>query len=112
MSSIVPFNKKTYRKSYRIRSRFRFCMFITVLLLFLLSLLTPLLLKGNAMGEPQLKIVRVEEGDTLWAIARRTLPRGRDIRDYIIEIKDINSLKDANIFSGTDLRIPIYDGRD
>ena len=51
----------------------------------------------------------VKKGDTLWTIAKNYLPSGRDIRDYIIEIRKWNGLDSYNIIEGQLLQIPIYD---
>ena len=50
----------------------------------------------------------VEKGDTLWDIAKRTLPEKTDIRKYIKEIKAVNSLDTALIREGELLKIPVY----
>lgn len=52
--------------------------------------------------------VFVEQGDTLWDIAKRTLPKNTDIRKYIQEIKAVNNLETAFIKEGDILKIPVY----
>jgi len=52
--------------------------------------------------------VFVEKGDTLWDIAKRTLPKNTDIRKYVREIKAINGLETAFIKEGEVLKVPIY----
>lgn len=99
--------KKVYR--VHIQSKIRFYLFLTTLIILLTFIISPLLYKGLAMNPPSLKSVYVEKGDTLWGIAKKTLPKRVDIRDYIQEIKKVNYLKSANIKVGQELIVPIYD---
>lgn len=109
-SKVISIDRQTAKRStYLIKSKFRLCLFITLLLLIFISLFSPLWLKGNAMEEPvDIVSIDVKSGDTLWAIAKDSLPRHRDIRDYIIEIKEINQLNNANILIDQQLLIPVY----
>jgi len=101
------------RRTWQIKSKFRLSLFITLVLILLISLVSSFLLKGNAMETPNHYLSwNVTEGDTLWSIAKDSLPRGRDIRDYIWEIKEQNQLQTSNIIVGQQLQIPIYDKRD
>jgi len=109
-NQIRKYNKDTApKRSYSIRSRFRFCVFLTLLFMTLLSVLTAFSWKGSAMNDISVIEVQVGDGDTLWNIAGKTLPKRRDIRDYIMEIKEFNELDDANINTGQSLLIPVYD---
>ena len=84
-------------------------MFIVVTLTFLTCAFSFFLLKGNAQVMPEYYLsLSVSKGDTLWSIARDSLPKGRDIRDYIIEIREWNKLETAYIIEGQILEIPIY----
>lgn len=51
---------------------------------------------------------RVKSGDTLWTIAENYIPEGKDIREYIYNIKKINDLDNSMIYSGQKLIIPTY----
>lgn len=97
------------RRSITIKSKLRLTMFIVVTLTLLTCAFSFFLLKGNAQVMPEYYLSwSVSEGDTLWAIARDSLPKGRDIRDYIIEIREWNELGTANIIEGQILEVPIY----
>lgn len=50
--------------------------------------------------------VSVAPGDTLWNIAKEYHTEG-DIRNYIIEIEQLNNLKTSNLFVDQQLYIPI-----
>jgi len=95
--------------SIRIKSKIRFTITITVLLLIIIFTFSFFLLKGKAQTTPNYYINwYVSTGDTLWSIAKYSLPEGRDIRDYIIEIRKMNNLTSLNIIEGQILEIPIY----
>ena len=97
------------RRSIFIKSKLRLTMFIVVTLTFLTCAFSFFLLKGNAQVMPEYYLsLSVSKGDTLWSIARDSLPKGRDIRDYIIEIREWNKLETAYIIEGQILEIPIY----
>ena len=97
-------------RTYRIRSKLRLSLFIAFVLLLILTLAAPRWLRGNAMEPEVFRTVYVDEGDTLWSVARQTLPRGRDIRDYILEIQRVNGLESAYIYQGQTLEVPLYGG--
>jgi len=98
------------RRTLKVVSRVRLCIFITIILTLIISMFSFLLVKGKAQNIPDYYISwNVSRGDTLWKIAKESLPEGRDIRDYIAEIREYNSLDTSNIIEGQLLQIPIYD---
>lgn len=111
---VLSISKPNKRNStWHIKSIFRFSIFITLALIILISLLSAFLMKGKAAEAPDHYFSwQVKAGDTLWSIAKKSLPEGRDIRDYISEIKEVNQLQTANIMVGHQLQIPIYQTRD
>lgn len=56
-------------------------------------------------GESPL-IVVVQQGDSIWGIAKNYREPGEDIRSLVFEIRKINSLNDACIYPGQQLIIP------
>ena len=57
--------------------------------------------------EPRLREHTISEGDTLFSIAGRYLPRGKDVLTFVEEIAALNELADANsIVLGQVIRIP------
>lgn len=65
-------------------------------------------------GEIKYKEDFIYSGDTLWSIAREEINNNRyfnnkDIRDVVLELKDINNLKDSNLLEGEKIRIPTYE---
>lgn len=101
---------KDYSKKTQIviKSKFKLCVFIFVVSFICLAIvLSPLFNRGQAMEQIQFKTYFVAEGETLWRIAKRTLPDNTDIRDYIGEIRKANNMINANILAGQKLVIPI-----
>ncbi|HHU49030.1 MAG TPA: LysM peptidoglycan-binding domain-containing protein [Clostridiales bacterium] len=93
-----------------IKSKTRLTIAITVFLLIIISVLSFFLQKGKAQVAPSCYLNWcVSSGDTLWTIAKNSLPKGRDIRDYIIEIREWNKLDSSSIAEGQLLEIPIYE---
>ncbi|HHY82802.1 MAG TPA: LysM peptidoglycan-binding domain-containing protein [Clostridiales bacterium] len=98
------------RKTLKVVSRFRLCLFITIILLIIITIFSFFLLKGKAQDMPDYFVSwNVNKGDTLWTIAKVYLPKGRDIRDYIMEIQEWNEMDTPNIIEGQQLSIPVYD---
>ena len=96
------------RSEIHIKSRLRLVIFLCIMALaVLLLVLSPIFNRGQAMTQIQFKTYFVAEGDTLWEIAKLTLPNNTDIRDYIREIRKANDLSNANIKVGQKLMIPV-----
>lgn len=102
------YKKTSVHKIYRIKSPVKLCIFLTVIMLLLFTLIASLWFKSKAMEPVVLMELEIATGDTLWSIAKRYLPPDRDIRDYILEIKAINNLEEANLIAGQYITIPLY----
>ena len=64
----------------------------------------------ESLSDLKYKVVRVEEGDSLWSIARENMSPGfHDIREYIREIKDCNQMESDQINAGSYLMVPYYE---
>lgn len=58
------------------------------------------------------KTILVKSGDTLWSIAsdmqeNNSYYKGKDIRYIIGDLKEINGLKNSNVYSNQELQIPV-----
>jgi len=100
--------KKTTKK-YRIKSKFRFIMFVVIVLG--LAAGTFGYVTGNdvstALEQPGDQItVEVTAGDTVWDIAKHFAGNDTDIRKAVYDICEANNLQDAQIHSGMTLTIP------
>lgn len=52
-------------------------------------------------------LIIVQEGDTLWKIAREHQREGQDTRALIYGIRKINDLNTAQIYPGQQIKIPL-----
>jgi len=68
---------------------------------------------ANARDENKVAIdieyltVTVEQGDTLWSLAKPHFNGKMDYREYIYQIKSLNQLEQGLIYPGQKLRIPL-----
>ncbi|MFO7153404.1 MAG: LysM peptidoglycan-binding domain-containing protein [Caldicoprobacter oshimai] len=97
-------------RQIRIKSKTRFCIFLTVFIALFISLIAAVWNGGKAASDVDWIEVEVVEGETLWHIAQRTLPPRTDIREYIRQIREANRLESCNIRVGQKLFIPIKGG--
>lgn len=64
---------------------------------------------GEAGTVPETRVVKVQQGQTLWQIAAEANPSG-DVRDTVDDIMRMNSLPSAGgLQMGTDLAVPVYE---
>ena len=54
------------------------------------------------------EIVKINYGDTIWSIAQQYDNEFTEIRSYVDEIKEYNSLKNDKIIAGKSLIVPVY----
>lgn len=97
------------KRRLRVANRRRFITVISALI-FILGVLvssTALLLVTSADAPVVWTEVVVEEGDTLWAIARTISCESEDIRLKVHAIIDENRLVSATIHPGETLRVPV-----
>lgn len=63
--------------------------------------------KDNGIDKHQYIEVIVQEGDTLWSVAKPYHDGDSDFRKFIYEIRELNNLNQAIIFPGQVLKIPV-----
>lgn len=98
------------RKKYLLKSKLRFSVFITVLVLFIAMGLWVLLdSQGAVTADTQEYIqVQIADGDTLWQLAKDYMPKELDAREAVYIISNTNDLTSAEISPGQIIRIPKY----
>ncbi|MCX7749708.1 MAG: LysM peptidoglycan-binding domain-containing protein [Clostridia bacterium] len=94
------------KRKYVLKNKKRFIIFI----LSIFCLMTSMIYSDIAYGSKvnQYLTVTVQSGDTLWSIAERFCNHG-DIREYIYELKQLNSLSNSEIFEGDQIKVPAKD---
>ena len=90
-----------------------FISFILVGILFVASLIiipNTVMANGSVAHEKNIITVKIEDGDTLWSIAREYYTKDyKSMMSYIKEIKQINKLKSDTIHEDCYLIIPYYE---
>lgn len=96
-------------KKYRIKSKFRFTLFLVIAILLSASMFSSFLGLNNvnSISLDEFKPVKVEAGESLWSIAKANNPNNKDIRSLIHEIKKINELESSEINEGQKILIPV-----
>ena len=89
----------------------RFIKSIVLMFLFLGVISFIFINKSYSYNETTYKKIYVSTGDTLWTIAKNERNNNeyfynKDIRDVVLELKNINKLKDSNLKVGQELNIP------
>ena len=96
------------RKKYKIVSKFRFTMFLTVI--FAVGLFVggvTGMYDASSMSEPLYTEVCVQSGDTLWDLAGSYGPQDEDVRKVVHAICKVNNISANNIHPGQTLQIPV-----
>lgn len=98
------------KKKYRIKSRIRFTMFLTVAILIIISITGTAIGANNAesLTKPVYSEIIIQSGDTLWNLAQEFGPDGKDIREVVHEICIINDISAGSIYPGQIILIPAY----
>lgn len=60
----------------------------------------------DAGAPEQVRVVEVEQGQTLWGIASQAAGDG-DVREMVYRIRELNSLPDSSLVEGQELAIPL-----
>lgn len=96
------------KKHYKIVSIPRFTVFVITctLILTLTMIFAVNFFRANAESEPVYKNVTVQQGDSLWTIAKEQYGGGADIRQAVYEIRQANDLTSSSLREGQIIRIP------
>lgn len=97
-------------KKYRIKSKFRFTLFITfVLVLSIFTISTVIGLNtADSLTKNLFTEIQVQHGDTLWKLAKEFGPENKDLREVIYDICMINDITADSIYPGQRILIPVY----
>ena len=98
------------RTHFRIKSKVRFIIFITIVLLGILTVFNMTMGADQANGETVQKYITVEvaAGDTLWDIADEYMSdTDSDMRHAVYTLQKFNELDTANVNIGQQIKVPI-----
>ncbi len=98
------------KRKYRIKSKFRFTLFLTVAILVMISVTGTIFGANDAesLTKPNYSEITVQSGDTLWNLAEEFGPDGKDIREIVYEICRLNDISADGIYPGQTILIPVY----
>ncbi len=99
----------TKGKKYRIANKLRFTVFLAAALIVLAFLISTALGYNTVSGANTQEFVqvRVQSGDTLWALAKEYGPADMDIRLVVYEICKLNSIDAGSLQAGQYITIPV-----
>ncbi|WP_324824058.1 LysM peptidoglycan-binding domain-containing protein [Sinanaerobacter sp. ZZT-01] len=95
-------------KKYRIVSKTRFTIFMSLLFILLIILINSLsgLYQSNSLTRIDYTEIQIQAGDTLWKLAQEFGPSNQDLRAVIYEICMINQISADSIQPGQSILIP------
>lgn len=98
------------KPKYRLKSRFRFTIFVIFMMLMLVTGSNTILGINDAssLTKPEYASIQIEYGDTLWDLASEYNQEGKDIRKFVYEICELNEISADSIYPGLNILIPIY----
>ena len=96
-------------KTYRIKSQFRFTLFIFICIFSIAALTNTVLGFNEASGltRDAYAQIEIEYGDTIWEIASAYNNSGLDIRRVVYEICEINKIKADQLHPGMVIQVPM-----
>ena len=96
-------------KRYKIKNRFRFITFVTVMMLIVSFAVSGLFntIKAQSVKEQEYVEVSVEAGDTLWQLAKTYGSGNCDVRELVYNICQVNHIKAEDLRAGQTILIPI-----
>jgi hypothetical protein len=86
--------------------KFKRFMFLTILLISMIAFTSILTLNAYSKDIPQFDYIRVQQGDSLWSIAKN-YAGSKDIREIIYKISEINNIHNNSIHPGDIIKIPL-----
>lgn len=109
IQKLVRFKEVNMKKIVNVK---RFIISNTILFLLIGICIATVTNNTYSYTSPKYKTIYVQEGDTLWNIASNERDcnlyyQNEDVRNIIIDIKNINKLDISNLKVGQELRIPI-----
>ena len=97
-------------KNYRIKSRFRFTVFV-VLTIVLMTTAANFALGLNTAASSTVQEymdVEIKSGDTLWNIAETYMPDNMDTRKAVYQICSLNDISADALYAGMTIHVPVY----
>lgn len=97
-------------KKHRIKSEFRFTLFLLVCVMVIVLMGTAIVDNNPAISltDKNYQNVEVSFGDTLWAIASEYAPDKMDVRRAVYKLQELNHISAADLVPGMVIQIPNF----
>lgn len=101
---------KNRKKSYRIKSKFRFITSLTVTLIAFVFMAYNVfgLDSASSLTKENPIQIEIQSGDSLWNIACEYGPSHTDVREIVYDICSLNDITADSIYPGQKILIPDY----
>lgn len=95
-------------RRYRVANRFRFTVFVVVMILLITTLMNFALGLNHAESLTRVDYldVKVSAGDTLWSIAETYMSDTPDIREAVGQLCEINEITASQLYAGMTIQVP------
>ncbi len=97
-------------KRYRISNKFRFIVFLVVMIILITNIANFALGLNTAasLTKVQYMDVQISSGDTLWSIAETYMPDTMDTRQAVYQLCKLNNISANELYAGMTIQIPVY----
>lgn len=97
-------------RRYRVSSKIRFSIFLAFIAVLILSTYMAFVGVTDAQGDTveRYEIISVNDGDSLWTLAKNHVPKDMDIREYVYHVAKYNDVDPGDLNSGEKIKLPIY----
>ncbi|WP_206458109.1 cell division suppressor protein YneA [Anaerovorax sp. IOR16] len=95
-------------KKYRIVSKSRFTVFMSLFFILLIVIMNSLFgfYQSDSLTQTNYMEIQIQDGDTLWNLAKEFGPAHQDLRAVVYEICMINQISADCIYPGQSILIP------
>ena len=95
-------------RRYRVANRFRFTVFVTVMIILMTTLVNFALGLNTAESLTYVEYMDLEvmAGDTLWSIAETYMSDSGDIRVAVYELCKLNDISADQLYAGMTIQVP------
>ena len=97
-------------RRYRVSSKIRFSIFLAFISVLILSTYMAFVGVTDAQGDTveRYEIISVNDGDSLWTLAKNHVPKDMDIREYVYHVAKYNDVDPGDLKPGEKIKLPIY----
>ena len=101
---------KTASKTYRVKSRLRFTVFVALMIIIAVNSANTMLgiYDASSFTVKEYRSVEICSGDTLWQIAKDYMPSDMDTRKAVHQICNLNDITASDLQPGQTIQIPVY----